>query len=229
MNSSKDMVPKTVCVVGLGIGKLYVSAAKAHGWNIITVDQNESLNADYLSVDDIPNDVHIDMGIICTPNFTHQQVARQLGAKYVTNIVVEKPGFRCLGEWLGFQQQYPKSRLWMVKNNQFRTLFEELQGKEIEKITGPDQGASKSESLGRDHESKMMDKKIELERMKQKKSAPAKAPEKKPAKAAKKKTVAEEAKELDLIYVGNGRYANKGGTVTHLNENGILLPYLNKD
>ena len=95
--------------------------------------------------------------------------------------------------------------------------------KEVQKITGPDQGASKSEAQGRDHESKMMDKKIELERMKQKKSAP-------PAKAAKKKkTVAEEAKDLGLIYVGNGRYANKGGTVTHLNENGILLPYLNKD
>jgi hypothetical protein len=68
----------------------------------------------------------------------------------------------------------------------------------------------------------MMDKKIALEKMKQKKSAP-------PAKAAKKKTVAEEAKDLGLVYVGSGKYANKGGEITHLNENGILLPYLNKD
>jgi hypothetical protein len=94
--------------------------------------------------------------------------------------------------------------------------------KEVEKITGPDQGASKSEAQSRDHESKMMDKKIALEKMKQKKSAP-------PAKAAKKKTVAEQAKDLDLIYIGSGKYANKSGVVTHLNENGILLPYLNKD
>ncbi len=93
--------------------------------------------------------------------------------------------------------------------------------KEVDKISGPDQGPSKSESQGRDHESKMMDKKIELERMKQKKSVP--------AKAAKKKTVAEEAKELGLVYAGNGRYINKSGSVTHLNENGVLVPYLEED
>ena len=97
--------------------------------------------------------------------------------------------------------------------------------KEVDKITGPDQGASKSEAQGREHESKMMDKKIALEKMKQKKAAP----QAKPAKAAKKKTVAEEAKDLGLIYIGNGRYADKVGTVTHLNENGILMPYINKD
>jgi hypothetical protein len=94
--------------------------------------------------------------------------------------------------------------------------------KEVDKIAGPDQGPSKSEKTSQDHESKMMDKKIALEKMKQKKSAP-------PAKAAKKKTVAEEAKDLGLVYVGSGKYANKGGEITHLNENGILLPYLNKD
>ena len=48
-------------------------------------------------------------------------------------------------------------------------------------------------------------------------------------KAAKKKTVAEEAKELGLIYVGSGKYANKDGVVTHLNENGILSSHINKD
>jgi hypothetical protein len=97
--------------------------------------------------------------------------------------------------------------------------------KEVDKISGPDQGPSKSEAQGRDHESKMMDKKIALEKIKQKKSAPAG----KPAKAAKKKTVAEEAKELGLVYAGNGRYINKSGSVTHLNENGVLVPYLEED
>ena len=128
------MVHKTVCVVGLGIGKLYVDACKRLEWTVITVDQNATLSADYLSVDDIPDNIQIDMGIVCTPNYTHLRVARQLGYKHAINIVVEKPGFFCLGDWLGFQQQYPISRLWMVKNNQFRTLFEDLQGKQIEKI-----------------------------------------------------------------------------------------------
>jgi hypothetical protein len=90
--------------------------------------------------------------------------------------------------------------------------------KEVDKITGPDQGPGKAETASRDHESKMMDKKIELERMKQKKAAP-----------AKKKTVAESAKEMGLLYVGRGRYANKSGVVTHLNESGILVPNINKD
>jgi len=100
--------------------------------------------------------------------------------------------------------------------------------KEVDKITGPDQGPNKSETLGRDHESKIMDKKIELERIKASKGAPKKTEAKKPA-PKKKKTVAEEAKDLGLVYMGNGKYATKEGVVTHLNENGILLPYINKD
>ncbi len=90
--------------------------------------------------------------------------------------------------------------------------------KEVDKITGPDQGPSKAEAQGRDHESKMMDKKIELERMKQKKAVP-----------AKKKTVAEQAKQMGLVYAGSGRYMNKSGSVTHLNENGRLVPYLEEE
>jgi len=98
--------------------------------------------------------------------------------------------------------------------------------KEVDKITGPDQGQGKSEKANQSHETKIMDKKIELERIKASKGAP-KKPEKKPA--AKKKTVAEEARDLGLVYMGNGKYATKEGVVTHLNENGILLPYINKD
>jgi hypothetical protein len=95
--------------------------------------------------------------------------------------------------------------------------------KEVDKIMGPDQGASKAESQGRDHESKMMDKKIELEKIKSKKSA---APAKKPAPAKKKKTVAEEAREMGLCYIGNNQYAGGDGKVTHINENGILKPFI---
>ena len=79
--------------------------------------------------------------------------------------------------------------------------------KQIDQITGPDAGPNKSELSGRDHESKMMDKKIELERIK---------------KTGAKKTVAKEARELGLTYIGENRYANNHGQVTHMNENGIL-------
>lgn len=87
--------------------------------------------------------------------------------------------------------------------------------KEVEKITGPDEGPGKAETSSRDHESKMMDKKIKLAQIQSKKSAPA---------PAKKKTVAEQAKELGLVYVGSNRYADTSGNVTHLTENGILVP-----
>ena len=59
----------------------------------------------------------------------------------------------------------------------------------------------------------------------------AKKPAKKVAKKAvakkpapKKKSVVKEAKELGLIYVGSNRYANTEGDVTHLNEDGVLVP-----
>jgi hypothetical protein len=85
--------------------------------------------------------------------------------------------------------------------------------KEVEKITGPDEGPGKAETASRDHESTMMDKKIKLAQLQSKKSAP----------PAKKKTVAEHAKDLELVYVGSGRYATSDGVVTHLNENGRLI------
>jgi hypothetical protein len=85
--------------------------------------------------------------------------------------------------------------------------------KEVEKITGPDQGPGKSEKAGQDHESKMLDKKIRLAQIQSKKKA-----------APAKKSVVKEARELGLTYVGSNRYANTDGEVTHLNENGELVP-----
>ena len=77
-------------------------------------------------------------------------------------------------------------------------------------------GNSEAEAANKDHEQTMMDKKIELERIKSKK---------KPASAAKptaKKTV-KEARSLGLTYVGGNKYANGDGHITHLAENGYLV------
>jgi uncharacterized protein with NRDE domain len=114
--------------------------------------------------------------------------------------------------------------------------------KEVEKVNP---NTFKREKEGRDHESTMMDKKIELEKVKSKKPvapgnkkpAAKKTVTKKPIKKAaaakkpapKKKTVSEEAKELGLIYVGSNKYATRTGTVTHINENGVLVNYINKE
>ena len=93
--------------------------------------------------------------------------------------------------------------------------------KEVDKVN-PE--AANKEQANKGHEATMLDKKIELERIKSSKK-PA-APAKKPA--PKKKSVVKEAQELGLIYVGSNRYANSYGDVTHLNENGILVE-LNKE
>jgi len=93
---------------------------------------------------------------------------------------------------------------------------------EIDKNT-EEQPVSKNELINKDHEQSMMDKKIELEKIKSKKSA---APAKKPA--PKKKTVAKEARDLGLVYVGNNQYTDPQGSVRFINENGYLIE-LNKD
>jgi len=96
--------------------------------------------------------------------------------------------------------------------------------KVVDKITGN----GKDEDKTKKHESEMADKKIELERLKTNTSlTKAKAAAKDVKK--KKKTVAEEAKDMRLTYVGRGRYVDESNVVTHINENGRLLPYINKD
>ena len=67
------------------------------------------------------------------------------------------------------QAQMQQDQMNQIGFNAQQQIAQAHVQKEVDKITGPDQGPSKSESQGRDHESKMMDKKIELERMKQKK------------------------------------------------------------
>jgi hypothetical protein len=118
------------------------------------------------------------------------------------------------------QQQMAQDQMNQIEFGAQQQIAQAHVQKEVDKITGPDQGPNKSETVGRDHESKMMDKKIELERIKANK----KAPEKKPAK----KSVVKEARELGLWYAGSGQYADDKGQITHVNENGILVE-LNKD
>ena len=76
----------------------------------------------------------------------------------------------------------------------------------IQKTFGNDEKDAENKS----HEANMMDKKIELE------------------KAKSKKTTVKEARSLGLKYVGQNKYANNQGVVTHMNESGYLVE-LNKD
>jgi predicted dehydrogenase len=110
---------KTICIVGLGIGQLYKNVAESLGWKTITVDPNILLRADYRDLLTMPDDVKFDMAVICTPNHTHEPIARLL-VKRTDKIVVEKPGFATLQHWMKFQKEFPKVKLFMVKNNMYR-------------------------------------------------------------------------------------------------------------
>ena len=80
---------------------------------------------------------------------------------------------------------------------------------QVKQITGPDE-PSQQELVNKDYEANMMDKKIELERLKA-------------GKKPTKKTVAAEARELNLRYIGEGKYIDTSGNLSHINENGRLV------
>lgn len=125
---------KTVAIVGLGIGKLYVDVCKSIGWNVITVDINPDANADFLYIEDALRNIHVDMGIVCTPNFTHETVAEIMAKHGVATIVVEKPGFADVQRWISFYETYPNSKLFMVKNNQHRIIFDSIDTSNIKAL-----------------------------------------------------------------------------------------------
>ena len=110
-------------VVGMGIGNLYKAVLEEIGNEVITVDLDPD-KADYTSVD-MALSVHgkFDTVHICTPNFTHIKIARQVAA--ISKIVlIEKPGVATSDAWIQLVKDYPVTRFMMVKNNQFRPEIE---------------------------------------------------------------------------------------------------------
>ena len=154
---------KQVLVVGLGMGKLYQSVCEQLGWHVTTVDPNPSCNADYPDVTELPLASKYDMAIICTPNYTHESIARTL-TLHTKRIVVEKPGFASLMDWRKFRTDYPKHAIFMVKNNMFRqetlafrTLSHKLVGIDLlwvnrDRVPGPGSWfTTRSKALGGVH------------------------------------------------------------------------------
>lgn len=113
-------------VVGMGIGKLYQNVLESTGAKVITVDQNPNLNADYLSVEQaLQAHNHFDTAHICTPNFTHYELAARL-ANHARIVFVEKPGVENAKTWMNLHTNYPQTKFIMVKNNQWRDNIAEL-------------------------------------------------------------------------------------------------------
>ena len=112
-------------IVGMGIGQLYKNVLTKLGHDVVTVDLDRS-KADYVNVKDALldhecfNTVHI-----CTPNFTHEDIARQV-ADCSRIVFIEKPGVESALAWFNLTADYPDTRFMMVKNNMWRNNIPEL-------------------------------------------------------------------------------------------------------
>lgn len=116
---------KSSLIVGMGIGKLYASVLESLGHEIVTVDTDPTKGADYTVLEDALIQRKYDTAHICTPNYTHESVAKIL-ANHSQIIFVEKPGFQSAKHWGTFNSRHPNTRIMMVKNNQWRSDFQQL-------------------------------------------------------------------------------------------------------
>lgn len=111
-------------IIGLGIGNLYKSILTDH--DVYTVDLDPSKGADFTSVDQAIAQIGMfDLTVVCTPNHTHYQVADSI-ADNTRLLLIEKPGVMHPDLWLRLVMDHPKTRIMMVKNNQWRDNIQEL-------------------------------------------------------------------------------------------------------
>lgn len=120
-------------VVGLGIGQLYHSVFTTLSYDVTTVDIDVTKGADYSNIEDVPDGY--DIAVICTPNFTHETIARNI-AKKSKIVLIEKPGVENARAWMQLIQDFPDTRFMMIKNNMWRENIDELKelAKQSDKI-----------------------------------------------------------------------------------------------
>ncbi len=116
-------------IIGMGIGQLYKSVLTQLDYEICTVDSDINKNADFPRIEPaILIHGSFDTVHICTPNFTHLELAVKLAP--VSKIVfIEKPGLINKSEWAKLCKRFPRTRFMMVKNNMWRENIDELQEK----------------------------------------------------------------------------------------------------
>lgn len=117
---------KRSLIIGMGIGQLYKTVLEKLGHDIITVDQDPKKGAMYTSVDQaILIHTKFDTAHICTPNFTHFDIASKV-APCTKIVFIEKPGVANSFTWQRLLEEYKYTRFIMVKNNMWRSNISEL-------------------------------------------------------------------------------------------------------
>ena len=113
-------------IVGMGIGQLYKTVLEKLGHEVITVDQDPSKGADFDSIDKaIIHYKTFDTVHICTPNFTHFELAAKV-APYAKIVFIEKPGVATSATWTKLITEFKQTRFMMVKNNMWRSNIADL-------------------------------------------------------------------------------------------------------
>ena len=117
---------KRSLVIGMGIGQLYKTVLEKLGHEVITVDKDISKRASMPSIDAaILLYGRFDTVHICTPNFTHFEIAAKI-APYAKIVFVEKPGVADSNSWNILLETFKYTRFIMVKNNMWRSNIAEL-------------------------------------------------------------------------------------------------------
>lgn len=114
-------------IIGMGIGQLYKTVLTNLGAEIVTVDSDINKGADFPdAVSAIMARGPFDTAHICTPNYTHFQLAVKI-AHDCKIVFVEKPGVSTAENWMTLVHSFPDTRFMMVKNNMWRSNIKELQ------------------------------------------------------------------------------------------------------
>jgi predicted dehydrogenase len=118
---------KRSLVIGMGIGQLYKTVLEKLGHEVTTVDNDITKGANFPTVESaIIGYGPFDTVHICTPNFTHAKIARQV-ASHAKIVFIEKPGVSTSTVWCNLILENPNTRFMMVKNNMWRSNIAELQ------------------------------------------------------------------------------------------------------
>jgi len=116
----------TSLVIGMGIGQLYKSVLENLGHEVVTVDNDISKGADFPTVESaLLINENFTTAHICTPNFTHFELALKLASKCKI-VFIEKPGVANSENWSTLLHTFPKTRFMMVKNNMWRDNIDEM-------------------------------------------------------------------------------------------------------
>lgn len=116
-------------IIGMGIGELYKSVLTELGHEVITVDQDPSKGADFYDYGfAFAAHGRFDTVHICTPNYTHLNLARHAAIHKTGIVFVEKPGVPDAELWRAMVTDFmPTTRFMMVKNNQWRDNIKDMQ------------------------------------------------------------------------------------------------------